>query len=192
MMHKLRGLDPDAVATSAFGLNSFSDAASMQAQLEAPLEKKSGLRYGAPGSRRLVYFIDDLNMPAVDKYGTQSAVELARQLVSEGGEGCCCCCCCCLVARMRGGGARSSERERGHVGGGAAAAQHAPPKNPQQTPKTKANTNTHAPPHTHAHTKQTKGRLPRLVRQGQGRAQGGGGRAGVCVCGRFFGGGRGC
>ena len=89
MMNKLRGLDPEAVATAAFALNSFSDAGSVQAQLEAPLEKKSGLRYGAPGGagRRLVYFIDDLNMPAVDKYGTQSAVELARQLVSGGGKG---------------------------------------------------------------------------------------------------------
>lgn len=45
-----------------------------------PLEKKSGVRYGPPGSRRLVYFVDDMNMPFVDKYDTQSAIELLRQM----------------------------------------------------------------------------------------------------------------
>ena len=28
----------------------------------------------------MVYFIDDLNMPALDKYNTQTAIELMRQL----------------------------------------------------------------------------------------------------------------
>ncbi|GBF97683.1 flagellar outer dynein arm heavy chain beta [Raphidocelis subcapitata] len=85
MMNKLRGLDPEAVAACVVNMNSFSDAPSLQLQLEGPLEKKSGVRYGPPGSRRLVYFIDDLNMPYVDKYDTQSAIELARQMVDYRG-----------------------------------------------------------------------------------------------------------
>lgn len=32
-----------------------------------------------------MYFIDDLNMPYVDKYDTQSAIELARQMVDYRG-----------------------------------------------------------------------------------------------------------
>ncbi len=39
--------------------------------MEQPLEKKSGVCFGPPGARRLVYFIDDMNMPFVDKYDTQ-------------------------------------------------------------------------------------------------------------------------
>ena len=31
--------------------------------LESPLEKKAGINYGPPGTRRLIYFVDDLNMP---------------------------------------------------------------------------------------------------------------------------------
>jgi hypothetical protein len=162
MMNKLRGLDPEAVAACVINMNSFSDAPSLQLQLEGPLEKKSGVRYGPPGSRRcalcllapawlccccflrgvltwqdicgclggdrpsiqsaepptpscrglgfahrprgvgatkqpapkptriqhpprLVYFIDDLNMPYVDKYDTQSSIELARQMVDYRG-----------------------------------------------------------------------------------------------------------
>ena len=39
----------------------------------------AGVRYGPPGTKRLVYFVDDMNMPFVDKYDTQSAIELMRQ-----------------------------------------------------------------------------------------------------------------
>lgn len=53
--------------------------------MEQPLEKKSGVRFGPPGSKRMVYFLDDLNMPFVDKYDTQSAIELARQSIDYKG-----------------------------------------------------------------------------------------------------------
>jgi dynein heavy chain len=76
-----QSLDPEACMYYSINMNSFSDAPSLQLMLEQPLEKKSGVRYGPPGARRLVYFLDDLNMPFVDKYDTQSAIELARQMV---------------------------------------------------------------------------------------------------------------
>ena len=44
-----------------------------------------GVRYGPPGSRRMVYFVDDMNMPFVDKYDTQSAIELLRQMIDYHG-----------------------------------------------------------------------------------------------------------
>jgi len=43
------------------------------------------VRYGPSGGRRLVYFVDDMNMPFVDKYDTQSAIELLRQMVDYHG-----------------------------------------------------------------------------------------------------------
>ena len=33
--------------------------------LEKPLEKKAGRNYGPPGNKKLIYFIDDMNMPEV-------------------------------------------------------------------------------------------------------------------------------
>merc|ERR1719487_2278500 len=36
--------------------------------MEIPLEKKAGRLFGPPGKLKLIYFIDDLNMPALDKY----------------------------------------------------------------------------------------------------------------------------
>lgn len=49
--------------------------------LQAPLEKKTGTNYGPPGKAALVYFLDDLNLPELDKYNTQSAIALVRQQV---------------------------------------------------------------------------------------------------------------
>ena len=43
------------------------------------LEKKTGSNYGPPGKTKLVYFIDDLNLPEVDTYNTQSAIAHLRQ-----------------------------------------------------------------------------------------------------------------
>ena len=45
----------------------------------------AGTKYGPPGTRRLVYFVDDINMPLVDKYDTQAAIELMRQHIDQKG-----------------------------------------------------------------------------------------------------------
>merc|ERR1740133_764570 len=57
-------------------LNYYTDAKALQRILEGPLDKRSGRVYGPPNPKKLIYFIDDLNMPMVDKYNTQSRVRL--------------------------------------------------------------------------------------------------------------------
>lgn len=52
--------------------------------LEKPLEKKAGRNYGPPGTKKLIYFIDDMNMPAVDAYGTVQPHTLIRQHLDYG------------------------------------------------------------------------------------------------------------
>lgn len=47
--------------------------------LQQNVEKKAGSRYGPPGKYKLVYFLDDLNMPCPDAFDTQSAIALLRQ-----------------------------------------------------------------------------------------------------------------
>lgn len=56
----------------------------MQKILEKPLEKKSGRNYGPPGSKTMIYFVDDMNMPEVDAYGTVQAHTLVRQFLNYG------------------------------------------------------------------------------------------------------------
>ena len=52
--------------------------------LEKPLEKKAGKNYGPPGTKKLIYFLDDLNMPEVDLYGTVGPHTLIRQHLDYG------------------------------------------------------------------------------------------------------------
>lgn len=52
----------------------------LQQVMEKPLEKKAGKTYGPPGTKKLVYFIDDMNMPEVDTYGTVQPHTLIRQV----------------------------------------------------------------------------------------------------------------
>jgi len=44
------------------------------------VDKRSGKIWGPPSGKTLMFFMDDLNMPALDKYGTQSPISLIRQV----------------------------------------------------------------------------------------------------------------
>ncbi|NXL49102.1 DYH17 protein, partial [Podilymbus podiceps] len=84
MRDKLEALSADEYLVQFVPFNFYTTSAMLQAVLEKPLEKKSGRNYGPPGTRRLIYFIDDMNMPEVDKYGTVAPHTLIRQHMDHG------------------------------------------------------------------------------------------------------------
>ncbi|VDO49605.1 unnamed protein product, partial [Schistosoma margrebowiei] len=47
--------------------------------IESKLEKKKKYLFGAPNNKQIILFIDDLNMPKQDQYGSQPPIELLRQ-----------------------------------------------------------------------------------------------------------------
>ncbi|XP_066581161.1 dynein beta chain, ciliary [Prorops nasuta] len=71
-----------AVANVPF--NFYTSSEMLQKILEKSLEKKAGRNYGPPGNKSLVYFIDDMNMPEVDSYGTVQPHTLIRQHLDYG------------------------------------------------------------------------------------------------------------
>ncbi|CDJ53066.1 hypothetical protein EBH_0006090 [Eimeria brunetti] len=75
----LASLDSEAFSSFSVNFNFYTDSTLLQTLLEQPLEKKAGRQYGPPGKVHLVYFLDDLNMPQLDPYNTQSAIALLRQ-----------------------------------------------------------------------------------------------------------------
>jgi dynein heavy chain len=49
--------------------------------IESVMEKRSKVKFGPSGGKKLVCFVDDLNMPTKDEFGSQPPLELLRQWV---------------------------------------------------------------------------------------------------------------
>lgn len=62
---KFAAMDPDNVMVTNVPFNYYTTSAMLQGVLDKPLEKKAGRNFGPPGTKKLVYFIDDMNMPMV-------------------------------------------------------------------------------------------------------------------------------
>lgn len=76
---KLSALPPENYAVTNVSFNFYTTSEMLQKVLEKPLEKKAGRNYGPSGNKTLIYFIDDMNMPEVDAYGTVQPHTLIRQ-----------------------------------------------------------------------------------------------------------------
>ena len=61
---KLNSLGEDFLVANV-SFNFYTTSEMLQRVLEKPLEKKAGRNFGPPGSKRLIYFVDDMNMPEV-------------------------------------------------------------------------------------------------------------------------------
>ena len=81
----LRGLPGDKNILLNTNFSSRTSSLDVQRNLEANVEKRTKDTYGPSGGKKLLVFIDDLNMPAKDKYGTQQPIALLKLLIEKGG-----------------------------------------------------------------------------------------------------------
>ena len=77
-------VDKETTVVASINFNSYTDSRDLQAVMESNVDKRAGSTFGPPPNHVLIYFMDDINMPLVDKYGTQSPICLIRQLIDYG------------------------------------------------------------------------------------------------------------
>ncbi|KAI9102678.1 dynein heavy chain and region D6 of dynein motor-domain-containing protein [Phlyctochytrium arcticum] len=81
----LRTLPTDKNFVLNMNFSSRTTSMDVQKNLEANVEKRTKDTYGPTAGRRMITFIDDLNMPAKDTYGTQQPIALLKLLIERGG-----------------------------------------------------------------------------------------------------------
>lgn len=57
----------------------------VQKSIESAVEKRSREVFGPPPGKKLIVFMDDMNMPVVDTYGTQQPIALLKLLFERSG-----------------------------------------------------------------------------------------------------------
>lgn len=80
----LNTLDRSETARLVLNFSSRTTAGNVQSSIEANIDKRAGSTFAPPSGKTLVMFVDDMNMPKVDSYGTQQPIALLLFLISKG------------------------------------------------------------------------------------------------------------
>ncbi|EGF80533.1 hypothetical protein BATDEDRAFT_25191 [Batrachochytrium dendrobatidis JAM81] len=81
----LRQLPTDKTLLLNINFSSRTNSLDVQRNLEANVEKRTKDTYGPAAGKRLLVFIDDINMPSKDIYGTQQPIALLKLFLERGG-----------------------------------------------------------------------------------------------------------
>ena len=77
--------EPQNLDTKFFVFSAQTSSYTTQLSIENKLEKKNKTLLGAKPGKRIVLFIDDINMPSQDTFGAQSTIELLRLMIDKKG-----------------------------------------------------------------------------------------------------------
>ena len=77
--------NPDQYTSLGINFSSRTSSMDVQIAIEDSIEKRTKDTFGPPaGGKRLLVFVDDLNMPRVDTYGTQQPIALLKLVIDKG------------------------------------------------------------------------------------------------------------
>ena len=81
----LSDMDPEKNLKLTINFSSRTSAADIQRIVEDNVEKRLKNTFGPPVGKKLLVFIDDMNMPRVDTYGTQQPIALLKIMMEREG-----------------------------------------------------------------------------------------------------------
>lgn len=79
VQEQMKMLDRERYSRLQLNFSAATQSITAQDIIEGALEKKSKDKMGPPGGKKLVCFVDDLNMPKKEEFGAQPPLELLRQ-----------------------------------------------------------------------------------------------------------------
>ncbi|CAD7941177.1 unnamed protein product [Amoebophrya sp. A25] len=77
-------LDEQTWTSLNINMSAQTSAAAVQEIIEGKVEKRIKNKFGPPGNKKMLLFVDDLNMPRKDTFGSQPPLELLRQWMDYG------------------------------------------------------------------------------------------------------------
>ena len=78
----LSKLDRNKYLTNEITANYYMEHLEIQREIEGAIDKRSGRIFGPAPGKRMVYFVDDFNLPFIEDFGTQSAHSLVRMIIN--------------------------------------------------------------------------------------------------------------
>lgn len=76
---------PEHIVNAMVNFSGKTSTKNLQDAFEGNLEAKRKTLLGPPGGKKMIFFIDDINMPQPDTYGSQPPCELLRQAIDNTG-----------------------------------------------------------------------------------------------------------
>ncbi|XP_064553878.1 dynein axonemal heavy chain 5 isoform X1 [Drosophila montana] len=79
MKNFMKKMNIETYMGRSFNFSSATSPYQFQRTIESYVEKRVGVTFGPPGGRKLIVFIDDINLPEINEWGDQITNEIVRQ-----------------------------------------------------------------------------------------------------------------
>ncbi|TGZ53817.1 Dynein heavy chain 5, axonemal, partial [Temnothorax longispinosus] len=85
MKSYMKKSNPDTTLSRSFNFSSATSPYQFQKTIESYVEKRLGSTFGPPGGKKMLIFIDDVNLPQINEWGDQVTNEIVRQTMDMKG-----------------------------------------------------------------------------------------------------------